>query len=235
MATVLVTRPREESARTARLLRDRGHAVLEDPLLEVRDTADPLPDPAGFQAVACTSANGVRALARRTPLRTPPLYAVGRRTAEAARALGFQAVRDAGGDVGDIARLLAASLDPAAGPLLHASGTEVAGDLAGSLAGLGFRVERACLYEARPAAALLPGTQAALREGRMDAVLLFSPRTARTFVSLATDAGLDGTLGAVAALCLSARVAEAAAGPAWRDVRVAPRPDQESLLALLDG
>ena len=60
---VLVTRPREQAAETARLLRAAGHEVLIDPVLEIRRL--PLPSAADRHAaaVAVTSANAVPALA----------------------------------------------------------------------------------------------------------------------------------------------------------------------------
>ncbi len=68
----------------------------------------------------------------------------------------------------------------------------------------------------------------------MDGVLFFSPRTAESFASLCARDGLSERCRTLTAFCLSPAVAEAAALP-WRAVRIAARPDQESLLELLSS
>ena len=144
----LVTRPRTEAAELAEALGARGIAALIEPLLDIHYRTTPAPDLDGVQAILCTSANGVRALARLCDERAVPLLAVGDASAARARGEGFARVESACGDVGDLARLARELLNPAAGRLLHVAGSAVAGDLAGELRGDGFAVDRAVLYEA---------------------------------------------------------------------------------------
>ena len=134
-----------EAAELAEALSRRGIAAIVEPLLEIRYRTEPVPDLAGVQAVLCTSANGVRALARLSPARGVPLLAVGETTAARARAEGFGEVLSAGGNVDDLARLVAERLRPGDGSLLHVAGSVVAGDLAGVLHRRSFAVERAVL------------------------------------------------------------------------------------------
>ena len=230
---VLITRPREDARALTEALAGRGVEAIVEPLLEIAPLpADDL-DLGGAQAILLTSANGARALGAATPRRDLPVLAVGQATAAAARTAGFRDAAAAGGDVAALAALADERCDPAAGPLIHVSGSVVAGDLGRRLAARGFTVRRVALYEARPAAALSRAAATALSQGALDAVLLFSPRTAKAFVTLAQQAGLAAALGRVRALCLSAAVAEAARAVEWRDVCVADRPDQAALLALV--
>ena len=111
----LVTRPREESENLAAALAARGVEALVEPLIEIHCRAPGGMDLARVQAVLCTSANGVRALARATGERGIPLLAVGDATAARARAEGFRRVESAGGDVGDLAHLATARLRPRQG------------------------------------------------------------------------------------------------------------------------
>lgn len=230
---VLITRPRDDAQALAETLAARGVDSLIEPLLEIRLLpADDL-DLTGVQAILLTSANGARAVAAATAARETPVLAVGEATAAAAGIAGFVEVSAAGGDVETLAALVEQCCDPRAGPLLHVSGSVVAGDLAGRLGGRGFTIRRAVLYEACPVSALSTAAVAAVADGAIDAVLLFSPRTARAFVTLAREAGLAARLARVRALCLSAAVAEAAGAATWREIRVADRPDQAALLALV--
>src|SRR5207253_65525 len=163
---------------------------------------EPAPDLAGVQAVLCTSANGVRALARRSGERGIALFAVGEATAARARAEGFSHVESAGGDVDDLARLACERLAPQDGRLLHVAGSDVAGDLAGLLRDAGFATERVVLYEARPVAGLSPPTVAALRNGLVDFALFFSPRSSAIFARLTEQAGVGAGLRSVTAVAI---------------------------------
>ena len=232
---VLITRPLEEAQALAALLAERGIASLIDPLLEIR----PLPSVElsleGVQALVFTSANGVRAFAERESRRTLPVFAVGARTAEVARAAGFAEVESADGALANLARLVRARLDPRGGALLHGAGAVVKGELAELLSADGFTIRRVVLYEAVPATALQQATRAALAAGELDAVLFFSPRTAATFVSLVTAAGLAGACARLRAISLSPAVAEEAGALAWRQSLTAVRPEQSALLACLSA
>lgn len=230
---VLVTRPRPDADETARLLAAAGHDPVVAPLLDiVFDRAATL-DLRDTQALLVTSANGARALAAASARRDLPVYAVGAASAEAAHAAGFADVTSADGDVSDLAALVVGACDPGAGPLVHAAGSVAAGDLAGRLAAEGFTVTRAVLYGAEPAAALPEAAATGLRDATLDAVMFYSPRTAAAFVELVNAAGFADRCAGLVACCLSKAVAEAAAALPFAEVRVAARPDQPSLLALL--
>jgi uroporphyrinogen-III synthase len=231
----LVTRPRAEAESLGEALMARGIGALVEPLLEIRYRDVPPPDLAGVQAILCTSGNGVSAFARLSRERSVPLFAVGAASAARAHAAGFARVASADGKIGDLVRLIGERLRPDAGQLLHIAGSEVAGDLVGQLRARGFAVERAVLYEARPAAALSAATIRAFDAGAIDFALFFSPRTAAIFVRLAAGAGIaEAAMRQVSAVSISA-AADAALEPLpFRDRWIAERPDQPSLLAKLD-
>jgi uroporphyrinogen-III synthase len=231
---ILVTRPREDSERLAQRLEAKGHEVLIEPLFTIEPSLDAPLDLDRVQALLMTSANGVRAFALRSQRRDLRVFAVGEATAEAARAVGFEAVESAAGDVADLARLVRDRARPEGGALLHAAGSVVAGDLAGALEAAGFEVRRAVLYRAEPVPALSDAAMAALRDGRVDVVMFFSPRTARTFVSLARAAGVEAAAGHMAVLGLSPAVIDAAGEIAWAVREAAAEPNEAALLAAVD-
>lgn len=236
MMRVLLTRPKPESDALARQLAGSGYECRVEPMLDIVPR-DPGPLPVGMaevQALLVTSANGATRLPVLTERRDLPVLAVGDATAAVVRALGFSRVSSANGTVDDLAALAIRTLDPAQGPLLHAAGETVAGDMAGTLQAAGFTLHRVTLYEARPATEISPGTAAALKRGRLDAVLFFSPRTAETFVTLARKAGLASAFSRLTAVAIS----EAAAAPCralpWRSVIIAATPTQDGIVAALD-
>jgi uroporphyrinogen-III synthase len=231
---VLVTRPREDAESLIAALAIRAIEALVEPLMEIHWQAPQALNLAGVQAVLCTSANGVRALARASGERRVPLLAVGDATAARARAEGFDRVESAGGDVGDLARLATARFRPENGPLLHVAGNVVAGDLVGLLRAQRFTVERHVLYEARAATALNPEAVDSLRAGEVACALFFSPRTAAIFARLADVAGVTECCAKVVALSISRAADAALAGLPWHDRRIAERPNQPALLDALD-
>lgn len=230
----LITRPVEDAGPLAAALAARGVTPVTEPLMIIRPVANPLITLADVQAVLLTSANAARAFARAVVRRDLAVFAVGDATARAARALGFRAVASAGGDVDDLARLIAARLDPRSGAVLHAAGAAVAGDLSGRLAAAGFRVRRVVLYHAEPVAALTPMTVAAFREQRIAAAFFFSPRTAAHFVTLVRAAAIDDACRRVAAFALSPAVAAALSPLTWAQIVRADAPEQQALLAAFD-
>ena len=231
----LITRPREDAEEIAEQLRARGIEPVIEPMLAIVPVPHPGLDLTDVQALLFTSANGVRAFAAATTVRSLPVFAVGDATAAAARSKGFVAVNSAAGDVSSLASLVARSLDPKRGALLHAAGGAVAGDLAGLLNDQGFSVRRSVLYEARPATGLSADLVAALRDNAINMTLFFSPRTAATFVTLMHDAELEPACRNMAAFCLSPAVAKAARVLPWRELRCAARPDGPAMLDEIDA
>ena len=231
----LVTRPREESESLASALAARGISTVIEPMMQVHYQGATAFDLATMQAILCTSANGVRALARVTGERRLPLFAVGEATAAQARAEGFTAVESAGGAGADLVRLATERLRPQNGGLLHVTGDVVAGDLVGALRGHGFVIERSVLYEARPVGALSASAVCALRSRTIDLALFFSPRTAAIFVKLANIAGIAAYCRTITALAISADADTALAGLPWRNRLVSERPNRPALLNVLDS
>jgi uroporphyrinogen-III synthase len=228
---ILVTRPAEDGAEIARRLAELGHEALLAPLLTVAIHDGAPLDLAGVQAVLATSANGVRALARRTTARDFPIFAVGPQTAQAAAEAGFIRIRNADGDAAALADAVPGWADPSAGALLHVVGQEGSGWLAETLTARGFTVRREVLYRVDAAAQLPPAAADALMQGTVQAAMFFSPRSARVFAACMTAAGLSTE--SLIAFCISAATADALEDLPFADRRVAAAPNQAALLACL--
>lgn len=230
---VLVTRPIDDAEETAALLRARGHVPLVAPLLSVRYHDGHALHLDGVQAILATSANGVRAFARRSSRRDFPVFAVGSQTAQAARDAGFSDVRNADGNADALAQAVRGWAKPEDGVLLHTAGAEAEGRLADQLRGAGFAVRVEVLYDV-PAVEDFPATvRAALETGEVDAVLLFSARSAQAFAAGIAKAGLAPACSRLIACCISEAAAKPLAGLAFKAIRIAPRPNQSALLDIL--
>lgn len=230
---VLVTRPLPDGERTAATLRAKGHDVLLAPLMQVR----PIPAviAGNWSAVIVTSANALRVLpaAQLAPLLSLPLYAVGARSAEAARDAGFREIRTAQGDADALIRLIAERYANEPAPYLYLAGEHRAADIEGALSGKGIKVTTVVVYR-NMTTGFPPELIRAVEQRQLDAVLHFSRRSADNFVIGTKTAGLPSAL-ALKQLCLSPQVAEPLAAAGARDVGIARRPDEASLLALLSS
>ncbi len=230
---VLVTRPRSDAEETAARLSRLGHESLIAPLLEIRYRDGDAISLEGIQSVLVTSANGVRALVRRTAERHVPIFAVGRQSAEEARAAGFLQVHSAEGGSAALATAVAGWAEPGRGPLLHVSGNDIAGDLQGTLETTGLDVKRSVLYDAVTAESLPGDAEEALRKGALDAVLLFSARSSASFVAGIAKAGLQQACNRLLAVAISPASAVPLASLSFRALRIAAAPNQDAMLERL--
>ncbi|MBI1328845.1 MAG: uroporphyrinogen-III synthase [Alphaproteobacteria bacterium] len=230
---VLVTRPLEDAERTAQNLASLGHDAVISPLLEIVYRDGPPVTLNDVQALLATSANGVRAFTRRNGDRKTALFAVGPQTASIARAAGFSEVRSADGDAVALADAVAKWAKPEGGILLHICGARTRGGLAASLEKKGFRIRSAVLYEARIVDTLPELASVALRSGAIDAVMLYSPMTARVFAKLVAEAGLQDAVRNLTGIVISRAAADALQPLAFREIRIASTPDQSAMLTSL--
>ena len=231
---IVLTRPQDDSERTAAALRAHGHEMLIAPLLRIETLPAALHDRYG--GVVITSANAAAAIAdhpARAALIGLPLYAVGKRSGDAASDAGFTDIHIAGGDAVDLVRLIAEQRPDARAPLLYLAGEDRAADLTGDLAVHGIAVELAVIYRAVPQpfpAALI----AALENHAVDAVMHFSKRSAAHYITGARDAGIAEAALGVRHLCLSAQVAAPLREAGATRIGVAKRPDESAMIALTD-
>jgi uroporphyrinogen-III synthase len=234
---LIVTRPEPDGSRTAAALRARGHHVTLVPLLRIEVSSDAELGTGPWGAVLITSANAARAIAahpRRAELMALSVFAVGRRSAEAARVAGFAEVTSADGDAADLANLVAARAAPDR-PLLYLAGQDRAADLAGLLAARGLPVRTVEVYRAVAETRLPPAIRAALGAGEVDGVLHYSVRSAEAFVAAVRGDGIALKLLKINHYCISAPVAEALGAAGLGPLAVAAHPDEPALFALLDS
>jgi uroporphyrinogen-III synthase len=232
MARMLVTRAEPEAHETVARLAALGIDGVAVPLLEYAALRTGLPEPEGFAALALTSANALRALDERgllQPFQRLKVFAVGERTAEAARARGFAEVVSSGGTLRHLAEEIAAA--GLTGPVFYPTARHQSGDLAQELAPSGIMVVSARVYEMRAATALPAIVLSELTEGGFGGVLFYSRRTAETFVGLTR--GLDRQhRSRIAALCLSEQVAEPLVEAHFVRIGLAERPSEGAMMTL---
>jgi uroporphyrinogen-III synthase len=233
---LLLTRPEPDAQRTAAALRALGHDAIIAPLVRIAAASDSPLGSGPWAAILITSANAAHVVATHsavTQLHPLPVFAVGQRSAQAMAAAGFADVTCADGDARDLAHLVATRMKPGT-PLLYLAGEDRSGDLAGDLSARGFAVQTAIIYRA-VAAASLPGVAADALTSGLDGVLHFSRRSAQAYVDAARATDMLAAALRPVHYCLSAQVAEPLAAAGAADIRIAPRPAEAALIALIDA
>ncbi|WP_338126184.1 uroporphyrinogen-III synthase [Gluconobacter kondonii] len=202
-----MTRPEPGLSATMAEVRALGWQAIACPMLDITTLAPVAPE--NFRAVLVTSANALPAL-RDWP-KDRLLVAVGSQTAARARQAGFIHVEAADGDALALTAFCRMRGITGADVLL-ASGEGYGLDLARNL-----EVQRAEVYVACKRMTLPEDATAALRERRVDSVLLYSGKTAEAFRE-ALGAEDVTALSAVRALCLSEAIAARLNHKEWRAV-----------------
>lgn len=233
MTRMLVTRPEPDASETAARLRALAIEAVTLPLLTRAPLSPSLPDAKGFAGMALTSANALHALAERgtlAPYRGLKVFAVGDKTAAAARASGFADVISTGGTLAHLVEHIAhAGLS---GPVFYPAASHQSGDLAKSLAPYGVMVVTARIYEMLPATAIAEAHLTGLENGDFDAALFYSRRTAETFVALTHSALSRKARARLGMLCLSENIAEPLLGAGFVRMSLADYPSEEAMMAL---
>jgi uroporphyrinogen-III synthase len=223
---ILITRSEPGASQSAERLLALGYQPIVEPLFTLEAIPAMLPM---FDALAFTSANGVRAFAGLSQRRDAAVYCVGQRTADVAREAGFTEIKSADGDVEALLKLIEQDM-PATARLLHTGNEDSRGDLAGQLKAGGRDATFIATYRAAAIAAPDPVLYEHLfGRASFDAVLIHSPRAADIL------AGFVAAWPAHAAIDVAA-MSEAAARPLRPHadgIEVATQPTEGALLEAL--
>lgn len=233
---IIITRPAEDAENMAATLSGMGHEAEVLPLLEIVPRPLPASLTEGATALIVTSRNALRSLASSGALATAcrlPVYCVGEGTAAAARKLGFTDVRAGSGTASELAAVIKQSAETRVGTLLYLTGDHLSFDLERVLTAEGLAVKRLIAYESRDISTSAADNFVEKLRAGVGGIVLMSPRTASIFArvySAATGADVPVKL---TCYCLSDAVAKPVRQIAGLTVRVARRPVEGDLLALL--
>jgi uroporphyrinogen-III synthase len=227
---VLLTRPLEDSHALADILKATGMEPIVWPLTRIVPTATSLQIPAATEAILFTSANAVRAFAKLAGRRDLPALCVGEATARSACATGFRDCVAANGNSRSLADLARKS---GLREFFHPRGRDTASDLKGCLAQTGHNVTEAVLYRADEAGLPHPPIAAALANGSVNLVTIWSRRGAAILADYLTRIG--ASLGDTGLLAISRRAAGPLDQSGLRHILIAEAPTQAAMLAKIQA
>jgi uroporphyrinogen-III synthase len=232
---VLLTRPRDEAARSAAKLAAIGHTAVLSPVIEFVPTGAVWPQGV-IDAVIATSARAFQFLPHAQEWLLPeacrlyPLFLVGAKTAEAARAGGFEGPARITLDAKALCSVISHRFE-APTRVLYLAGRDRKSDLEACSTEAGVALEVVETYAAQAAARLSDEAVRLVAAGALGAVVHFSRRSAEIFLRLAADAGLDPA--PLVHVAISADAAAPLQAAALPQIVVANEPNEEAILALL--
>jgi len=237
MMHLLVTRPDHQAASTAALLKSMGHVCTIEPLLRIEPTHEA--QPTGIvDGIILTSSNGLPALQQSLPdafRRTIPLLTTGRATARAAEAVGFHSVDFVIGSALDLIERAPAWLaDNKLGRqarLIYPCAEVTARDLTELLSLSHIDCVTWPVYRTTSPARLSNSVETRLRAGKIDGVLLYSKRTAHTFVELMLQAEIS--IKGLRAFVLSREIYDALPEDLKANTEYPLQPDETALMQLV--
>ncbi len=207
---IWVTRPFEDAGRLRAQLIAQGHEVTLEPLLRIEHLHDEPIELDEAQALIATSRNALRALVGRpeeAACKELPLFAVGRGTAQAAEAMGFETVIEGPSNASALLTLILNVANINDGALVHLSAENVAYNLCEELRHLGYHVFQPILYRAIQTETLSDILLHNIKNRRIEGVMLLSSRTAEAYTSIMKTEYLLPFARSMTHFCLSESVA----------------------------
>ena len=232
---VLVTRPEPDASLTAERLRAEGYDVLVAPMLETVFSTEPL-DNAQRACFVVTSRNGARALAKLTNQETreaATVYTVGDATAALAREAGFKHVHSASGTVDDLVELIGLGVAGESKPLTYVCGRDRKGGLEDKLRVNGWQVNVAVRYCSDPVEHFSSNVVSAIKGQKIDAVLLYSNRTAAAFKVFIEQHNLSQSTNLMKLFCLAKSIESVFDRSREIQLIVVEKPNEQSMFDAL--
>lgn len=236
---VLLIRRREASEKTALRLRERGHEPVVFPLTERvslapsnRKVADVgIPDFLLF-----TSASGVQChdvnhawLQGRVPV-----YAVGPRTNEQLKQLGYKNIHQGPGDAAGLAAKIISDFQGRTAEGLYFSGTRRSFDFDAALAETGITLATLEVYRMGDLEPDCDRLHTLMNSAEKTCVLIYSPHSARSFSDLLAECDYASAIPDLSVIAISRKAAEELDSGMFSRILVAAEPNEEGLLSTLD-
>lgn len=230
--TILITRPEPEGQATAERLAALGLQSVAAPVLTLSPTHQTAPI-ASYHAALATSANALRLIEprlRRRLLNTP-LYCVGEKTGEAARAQGFHDIHIADGDGKSLAQLVLKDF-PQTAQFLYLTGTPRKPHLEDELQREGANLVAVDLYRSEPVLEWTNVTKRAVQH--VTQILHYSRASADALLVLMASDEFLAKLRTARHLCLSEDIAIPLRNEGLKSVLIATKPNEMALFDLID-
>lgn len=224
--TILLTRPYALSINSKHRLLMLGKNSVIIPLIKVQNIDIQVMDD-NYDVVILTSQNAVHAVEKSSWIKRKPIFVVGNKTKEKLLQIGCGCVMSSNGTARNLEETIVNNVSNTL-RILYLSGDYTSYDLDIKLKSRGMMLQKNCVSSECCSISFKTGNWC---NEHIRYNSFYSPRTASVFTKLAWQYSLRGN--DKVAICISNNCASLISELVWKEIRIANRPNEKAMFALL--
>jgi len=227
---ILFTRPLEDSHEIILKFQSLGHNVSHLPLIEIEGIKINLVNFSDFKGIIFTSSNAIKYLDIKNIDKKINCFCVGSSTEKKARAVGFQNVFAAEGNINNLKELILQNFNMSEGKLLYVSGEIISGNLDEQLISKGYNVERVINYKANAIIKYDENFIENLKSKMPEVVYIYSQNSAINFLKVIKDYQLETLWMNTNLMCIGEKTSSILNEIKWKKIFLFNPGEEEFLL-----
>ena len=218
---IIITRPLIDSEDLMGKLFSLGHQIIHVPTLQILP-ADVAPiNPDKYEAYIFTSANAIRNLKLEKVDKKKLCFCVGAITEKIVRQKGYSNTISAGGNVNALKNIILNSENlNKKNFLAYFCGDNITSDLDLDIQKEGYQVEKIINYKSKKIEELNENTNKIIIDHPPDIILVYSKRSAESFVELVKKYSLYGLMTGSRVMCISEKVLNVFQQAGWKKLEL---------------
>ena len=216
---ILITRPLMDAEDLMEKLFAYGHKIIHLPTLKISSVKTQLVNPDNFDAFIFTSANAVRNLKLTSTNKSLHCFCVGSITEKIARQSGFTNTSAAGGTVNALKNLIMISDKVNENSnLAYFCGDNTSYDLDLELKREKLKIKKIINYSSTVISELNNENKKLIENYPPDLIYIYSARSAKSFIAIVKNYGLNPLVTQSTVMCISKKVANIFKSQGWKKI-----------------
>ena len=224
---ILITRPLIDIEDLMGKLFSLGHNIIHVPTLKISSAGLNPINPEKYNAFIFTSANAIRNLKLSKVDSKKLCFCVGSITEKIVRQQGFVNTISAGGTVNALKNIIINSENLDKKKILaYVCGDNISSNLDQELLEEGFRIEKIINYTSKKIDVLNEDTNKLIKSHPPDIILIYSKRSAESFIELMKKYSLNGLMTGSRVMCISEKVLSVFKKAGWKKIETFEAGDE---------
>ena len=224
---ILITRPLIDIEDLMGKLFSLGHNIIHVPTLKISSAGLNPINPEKYNAFIFTSANAIRNLKLSKADSKKLCFCVGSITEKIVRQQGFVNTISAGGTVNALKNIIINSENLDKKKILaYVCGDNISSNLDQELLEEGFRIEKIINYTSKKIDVLNEDTNKLIKSHPPDIILIYSKRSAESFIELMKKYSLNGLMTGSRVMCISEKVLSVFKEAGWKKIETFEAGDE---------
>ena len=224
---ILITRPLIDIEDLMGKLFSLGHNIIHVPTLKISSAGLNPINPEKYNAFIFTSANAIRNLKLSKVDSKKLCFCVGSITEKIVRQQGFINTISAGGTVNALKNIIINSENLDKKKILaYVCGDNISSNLDQELSEEGFRIEKIINYTSKKIDVLNEDTNKLIKSHPPDIILIYSKRSAESFIELMKKYSLNGLMTGSRVMCISEKVLSVFKKAGWKKIETFEAGDE---------